>query len=128
MISSKQLALATLSLSDENKDAKVVLEKLNKFIDKHRLESFLPQILKEIKNESLKRKESRTLFVETPFEEDKEIMSKISGLISVTEDSELSHKVNKSILGGFRAYYKDKKYDASVDSALKRLAEELKAN
>jgi F0F1-type ATP synthase delta subunit len=128
MISSKQISMAVVSLVKEKKDAEHVLEKLMTFVKKHKLENYLPQILENLRKESLKQKVKETLFVETPFDESKESLSKIQNYISVSGNSPVSHKVNKNILGGFRAYYKDKKFDGSLENVLKKLEQKLKEN
>lgn len=128
MISSKQISKAVVSLSNEGKDTNNVLQKLMNFVEKHKLENYLPQILENIKKESLKQKQGNTLFVETPFEEDNSVVSKVAGLVGTDGGVLVQHKVNKNIIGGFKAYHKDKKYDGSLENVLRKLEQRLKEN
>lgn len=128
MISSKQISKAVISLTNSNDNSEEVLSKLLKFVKKYRLENSLPQILSNIKKEADKEKRNKTLFVETSHDISKDVLSKISNYVSVPENTTVSVSKNESLLGGFRAYFKDRKIDGSVDNALKRLATRLLEN
>lgn len=128
MISSKQISKAVMSLENDGNKSEVVLEKLLKFVSRYDLESSLPQIFENLRKESAKQNSDKTLFIETPFEASGQAIEKIKEIAQVPEQALLSKKIEKKLIGGFRAYFQDRKYDGSVLNSLNKLEEKLKEN
>lgn len=128
MISSKQISKAVISLTNSKQNSEEVLAKLLKFTQKYHLENSLPQIFSNLKKEADKIKKENTLFVETPQNISVNTVNKIFGYVSVPEKTEVKVIKNESLIGGFRAYFKDKKIDGSVDNTLRKLKERLIEN
>lgn len=128
MISSRYIAKAVTSFVNKGKHKpEEVAEKLMTFVKKYHLESQLPQVISHIKDESEKEKRGQTLLIETPHKIDEATSSAVTAFMSVPQNVPVRHKTNEALIGGFVAYWKDKKVDGSIHNTLKKLKETLLA-
>ncbi len=96
----------------------VVLQKYNKL-------KKIDYIIEEFERYSKKQSGIKTIEVETVNELDKKIKSKIEKVFG--EDSEITEKINKNLLGGIKIKVDDTVYDASLKTQLNKLKQFLQA-
>jgi len=120
MIKSKQLAQALFQLSEEkvgNLDAKFF-----DFIQKKNLLAQLPSVLYHLEKIIELDKEKKGIQIETAHEISHETTKHIKTFLKAEDLSEVI-KIKKELIGGFRAKWDGKIYDASIKNGLKKLEE-----
>jgi len=120
MIKSKQLAKAIFELSEdkvENLDAKFF-----DFIQKKNLLAQLPSVLYHLEKIIELDKEKKGIQIETAHEISHETTKNIKTFLKAEDLSEVI-KIKKELIGGFRAKWDGKIYDASIKNGLKKLEE-----
>jgi len=120
MIKSKQLAKAIFELSEEKVDN--FEAKFFDFIEKRNLTTQLPSILIHLEKIIELEKEKKGIQIETAHEISHETTKHIKTFLKADELSEVI-KINKDLIGGFRAKWNGKIYDASIKNSLKKLEE-----
>ena len=120
MIKSKQLAKAIFELSQDK------VEKLDAkffdFIQKRNLEAQLPSVLWHLEKIIELDKEKKGIQIETAHEISHETTKHIKTFLKAEDLSEVI-KIKKELIGGFRAKWDGKIYDASFKNSLKKLEE-----
>lgn len=96
----------------------VTLQKYNKL-------KKIDYIVEEFIKYSKKQSGIKTIEVETVSELDKKTKSKIEKVFG--EDSEITEKINKDLLGGIKIKVDDMVYDASLKTQLNKLKQFLQA-
>ncbi len=126
MISSRQIAKASVALLGKDKqNSHKVADELLRFVKKYGLESRLPQIVSYIQKEAHLEREKNTLHIESSHEIDDQTVESISSFVSAPKDAHIKTVQNKKLLGGFVAYWKDKKFDGSLENTVRKLKEKL---
>lgn len=126
MISSKHIAKAAVSLlKGDKQNSHKVADELLQFVKKYGLESRLPQILSYIQKEADSEREKNTLHIESSHEINEATIHSISSFVSAPKDAHIKVATNKKLIGGFLAYFKDRKVDGSIENALRKLKENL---
>ncbi len=126
MISSAHIARATLALADKHPhDADRVADMLLAFVRKYGLETQLPAILKNIETELFIRAQKETLMIQSPYALDNVTLSHIKKFVAVPEHTKTETTEHPELIGGFRAYWHDQKYDGSVANTLEALHQKL---
>lgn len=108
------------------KIAKLIVEKgvniedVAEALKSYGLLSLMPSVLDQVKRISKSVLMKDTLKIETPFEISEESIKRIKSLVG---DERASHEItiNKNILAGFKARFKEKLYDASAERIIKQL-------
>jgi F0F1-type ATP synthase delta subunit len=122
MISSRSISRAAVSLvKNDGKSPALVADKLFTFVKKYNLENQLPMILQYITEASVQEKKDNTLFIHTPFHVDEKLESGIKKVAQVKSEVHVHKEIDKDLLGGFVAYWQDKKIDGSVANSLRKL-------
>jgi F0F1-type ATP synthase delta subunit len=120
MIKSKQLAKAIFELSQDK------VEKLDAkffdFIQKKNLLAQLPSVLYHLEKIIELDKEKKGIQIETAHEISQETTKHIKTFLKAEDLSEVI-KIKKELIGGFRAKWDGKIYDASIKNGLKKLEE-----
>ena len=122
MIKSKQLARALFELSEEkmqNLDAKFF-----DFIEKRNLKAQLPSVLYHFEKIVELDREKKGIQIETAHEIKHETANQIRKFLEAEELPEII-KIKKELIGGFRAKWNGKIYDASIMTGLKKLEETI---
>jgi len=134
MIKSKQLARALYELSKE-KDAQGLENKFFDFIQKRNLQAQLPSILYHLEKINELDREKHGIQIEVAHEIKHETVQKIK--LFLTENlpaRNATHnvaggpeivKVKKELIAGFRAKWHGVVYDASLQTGLKKLTEQI---
>ena len=120
MIKSKQLAQALFQLGEENTanlDAKFF-----DFIEKRNLTAQLPSILFHLEKIVEQDKEKKGIQIETAHDIKYDTVKHIKTFLSADHLPEVL-KIKKELIGGFRAKWNGKIYDASIKNSLKKLEE-----
>jgi F0F1-type ATP synthase delta subunit len=126
MISSRHIARATVALlKGDKQNSSRVADELLGFVKKYNLESRLPQILGFIQKEADIEREKNTLHIETSHEINEPTIHSISSFVSAPKDAHIKVVTNKKLLGGFVAFWKDKKVDGSLENTVRKLKEKL---
>jgi len=122
MISSRSISRAAVSLvKDDKKNPEKVAAEMMEFVQKYNLQNQLPMILQHIAEASAEEKKENTLFIHTPFHIDERLESSIKKISSVSEQTPIKKEIQKDLLGGFVAYWRDQKIDGSVANTLRQL-------
>jgi F0F1-type ATP synthase delta subunit len=126
MISSQHIAHATLTLADKHPhDVEKVADNLLAFVKKYGLEMQLPAILKNIETEIAIRAKKETLLLQSPYTLDHGTLAQIKKFVGVSEHTKTEVTEHPELIGGFRAYWHDRKIDGSVMHTLETLREKL---
>ncbi len=129
MIASKHIAKAVVRLAEkypeDTKHAENLATKLLQFIEKYNLQQQLPAILRDIHAENNKRKRERSVLISVPYSIDAIVAEKIRKYIGAPTGSSVEVTEDTEIIGGFLAYWQDRKVDGSVTHALEKLHDEL---
>jgi F0F1-type ATP synthase delta subunit len=128
MISSKKIAKAVVSLSEKSPDGpQVAAGQLVDFVKKYRLEGLLSSIMSAISDEKKKRRDD-CLLVESPFELNSDSLRLVRDCLKAPEETEIFFNKNPDLIGGFKAYWKDKRADGSLRNSLEKLRARLESN
>lgn len=122
MIKSKKLAEALFELAEEKTPD--LEAKFFDFIKKRNLEGELSSILYHLEKIIEKDKEKKGVVIETAHEISDQIVHNIKKHLKIEDLPEVK-RVNKELVGGFRARWKGMIYDSSISSGLKKLEKEI---
>jgi F0F1-type ATP synthase delta subunit len=122
MIKSRQLAKAIFELSEEKVDN--FEAKFFDFIEKRNLTAQLPSVLIHLEKIIELDREKKGIQIETAHEIKHETVKQIKSFLNADELSEVI-KIKKDLIGGFRAKWNGKIYDASIKNSLKKLEEAI---
>lgn len=126
MISSKHIAKASVALlKGDRQNSHKVADELLRFVKKYGLQSRLPQILSYIQKEAEVERVKNTLQIESSFELSEESINRVASFVSAPKDAHIKVVINKKLLGGFLAYWKDKKVDGTLENTVRKLKEKL---
>jgi F0F1-type ATP synthase delta subunit len=95
------------------------LSELEGILIKHKLQSLLPEILRFLLRRQKIRQEKETVVIESPFPLSEDSVSAIKQLV---KGKDVDHRVliNRDLLAGFKAKYKDVAYDGSAERIIKQ--------
>ncbi len=101
-------------------DKGVAVTRVTEVLQKYNLLSLLPEIRKSVTKLMSREQESGSVYIETPFPLSQDALSTIK---EISNSSEAPHTVviNKNILAGFTARYKNTLYDGSAERIIKQL-------
>jgi F0F1-type ATP synthase delta subunit len=136
MISSNKIAQSLIdihlnNIRNKNLSIEEISTKFLSFIKKYNLEAQLPSILKSLEIQVKKYEHFNTLDIKSSHALNSDTVEKIKEFvkkITKSKDSteiKTKFQIDKSLIGGFQAFFRDKKIDASIDGNLKRLEREL---
>ncbi len=111
-------ALSYLLYQEKCSTAEVIL-----FLEKRKLLTLLPQIVKELTILQMQERESKLLIIETPFLLNEESIAKVRTITGAKIESETKLVLKKSLLSGFRAVYEGQSYDASAQRIISELTQ-----
>jgi F0F1-type ATP synthase delta subunit len=101
--------------------SRVTTEELFTFLKEQKMLTLLPLIISEVKERKVELEKRDTIFIESPFTlYDKNILV-IKELIGGDKDAKVKLKEEKELLSGFRATYKDHRYDTSARAIINDL-------
>ena len=118
MIKSKQLARALFELGEEN--TKDLDAKFFDFIEKQNLKAQLPSVLYHFEKIVEMEQEKKGIQIETAHDIKHETVNHIKKFLKA-DDLKENLKIKKELVGGFRAKWNGKIYDASIMTGLKKL-------
>ncbi len=95
-----------------------VIEKLREY----GLLPLLPSIRDSMEKLISERNSSETIRIESPFELDSSALIRIKRIIG-NQNAETEVTINKNVLAGFKARFKGKLYDGSVERIIKQLTQ-----
>ncbi len=127
MYTSKNIAISLLALLDEGHEEKKVLHDFIQFVERHKLESQLPEIVRHMEKINAEEKNFNQVSVETAHPTNKDILHKIRDHIKAPHDTVVENTVNENVIGGFIARYQGVEYDTSLKTKLRKLKEHLLA-
>ena len=126
MISSKNIAGAVIEMLDTHpRDTNLISEKVHIFLNTYSLQVQLPKIISYLIREQNTRNKVNTLKINSPFVLNTKNVDFIKGYLDLDHNIPSTITLNSELLGGFIAYYKDKKIDASVLQTLTNLHQSL---
>ncbi len=129
MISSSNIAKAVLALTDKHPhNAEKIADDLLKFVQKYHLETQLSTILADIETEMAVRAKKVTFLVQSPYALDHATLTHIKKFADVPEHAKTETAENRALIGGFLAYWQDKKIDGSIAHSLDVLQDALVAD
>ena len=91
------------------------------FLEKRKLLTLLPQIVKGLTLLQTQERESKQLIIETPFLLNEASISKVRAITRAKAESEIKIVLKKNLLSGFRAVYGGQSYDASAQRIISEL-------
>lgn len=106
--------------------AQVIVEKNVKVTDvvellrTYNLLSLLPSVLKAVKQARNNEKAKDTIAIESPFALSEKSIARIKRVVG-NDIAEHSVSLNKELLSGFRARFREKLYDASAERIINQL-------
>ena len=122
MIKSKQLAQALFELSEEK--AGDLDAKFFDFIEKRKLQAQMPSVLYHLEKIAELDKEKKGIQIEVAHPIKDDTVKQIKTFLKAEKFSEVI-KTRKELIGGFRAKWNGKIYDASILTGLKKLQEKI---
>jgi F0F1-type ATP synthase delta subunit len=126
MISSKNLAEAIYSISQENRhNNSIIIEEVLSYIKKYKLESLIPKVICYLEDKVNKNSKWNTLNIETNLKIEDDLLNKISRKLNAENAKFISTNINGKLIGGFVATYKGIIYDASIYNQLQLLKKSL---
>lgn len=126
MISSRNIAKAVVSLiSNSPENTEKITKNLFDFVDKYHLEAQLFSIKKALETENMRITESKMLLIESPQELSDIDKKNIENYLSVPKGTQVKILKKPELLGGFRAYFQDKRVDGSIQNTLEKLRNNL---
>lgn len=101
---------------------KIHIDDVVALLSQYKLLSLLPEIKRRLQQIGTIEERKNTIVIETPFDVNDASQSKIKKIVG---DDSAPHTVtiNKALLAGFRAHYKGKLYDGSVERVIQQLLE-----
>ncbi|PIR87637.1 MAG: hypothetical protein COU10_03655 [Candidatus Harrisonbacteria bacterium CG10_big_fil_rev_8_21_14_0_10_45_28] len=124
MINAKQLARALQSMAKNEKSAEHVLDRFFSFVENYNLQGLLPNVLSElerVKKEDYKESALQVQSAHVLSSHDEKNIRGITG----AQDAPLDFRLEKELLGGFRAKYKGVEYEGSFSRTVNKLEKEL---
>ena len=91
------------------------------FLEKRKLLTLLPQILRELQLLEQKERERTMLIIETPFTLSQDATQKVKELVGANKEVETKIVLKKNLLSGFKALYDGQSYDASARRIISQL-------
>lgn len=125
MIQAQHIAKALISLVEDGKSPDEVAENFAKFSRRYNLENGMRGVVMHLDAEAAKRKEKNSATVVLAEETSEEAIEKIKKYINLPGDADINISLDKELLAGFRAHYKDKLYEADLASRLEKLRVKL---
>jgi F0F1-type ATP synthase delta subunit len=99
---------------------RITVKALDAFLTRYKLTSLWAGILQELKHAERKAHVHDALIIETPFELSPSALSSITKKMKAT-GAVHDIRINKNLLGGFKAIYKGTLLDSSLRSILNRI-------
>lgn len=94
------------------------------FLERRKLLTLLPQVLKELQLLEQKERERTMLIIETPFALSQDSMQKVKELVGANTQVETKIVLKKNLLSGFKALYGGQSYDASARRIISQLTKQ----
>ena len=126
MIKSKQLAEALYELSEQKNHDKIedLDAKFFAFIKENKIEGELPAVLYHFEKIVEREQEKKGIVIETAHEIKEATAKHIKTFLKADELHDVV-KIKEELIGGFRAKWGGKIYDASIMTGLKKLEEAI---
>lgn len=121
----QNLAKAVILLAQENPDSPDIVKKFLDFCKQKRLNHLLPIFLKYLKLEAKRQTEIKTLKILSAGELNENLIKKIREISGAKASEPLELALDKKLIAGFVAHYKNKVIDASLNSNLESLKNKL---
>lgn len=122
---SKDIAKALMESLSEGKDPSKLAKSFEKYLSDNHLMGLVPNIIANLEREQEKKEKGKTAEIKTSHEIATSIIKDIEKRIGKESGDETKILVDPDLIGGFKAVYKGKVFDASVRNYLKELREEL---
>lgn len=97
------------------------------YAQKRGLTDLLPHVLGYIKRTRARAKQDEIVSIESPYPLSKKVQNDIRSYIGASDDTESELHIDEELIGGFRASYNSKQYDATLRGTLERLHKSLNA-
>ena len=118
-ISSRHIAKALVSLAEKHpQEIERTIENFFHFMEKRSILSQLPAIIRELKIQITLKKKERTLSVHLPMAPLPGDIEKIARYIGAPHSALKELVIDEGLLGGFLAYWKDVKVNATISHAI----------
>jgi len=126
MIYAKDIAKALISLTEEDEiNPEEVVEKFMIFARRYNIENRIESVIFHLEAELARKNEKNKAFITLAQPTSEESLGKIKQTLGA-EKAEVALEYDEKLIAGFRAYYKDKLYEANVGGALNDLKKALK--
>ncbi|MCR4280534.1 MAG: ATP synthase F1 subunit delta [Candidatus Komeilibacteria bacterium] len=124
----KVLAAAAIAGLLEEKSDKKVINNLVEYIRRHRLQSWIPALLREAEFKYRQGQPTKPVRVFSRYELTAAQLKEVKRTVSkeIGDDLEIINIVDEQLLGGIRVRFEDQLWDMSVRGRLERLASDLK--
>ncbi len=120
------MSKAIVSLVSKNPhDTSRIADNVLAFIHRHGLDTQLPSILLALKRESVVHAHRETLSIQVSHPVSNTDVEHIQKFVGATAPAHIQVSQDARLIGGFMAYWKDRKIDATILYSLERLRESL---
>ncbi|MDX1536046.1 MAG: F0F1 ATP synthase subunit delta [Candidatus Spechtbacterales bacterium] len=124
-LSSKKIARALFSLSEEGIDAEELGNAFWRYADSSNLLYVVPNVIRHLELLNERKKKEKTLFIKTAFPVSEETKKEIERFLHVDENVESDVELDTELIGGFVAKYNNAIYDASIKTQINTLRKKL---
>lgn len=125
---SRDIAESYVFLIKEGKDAERVANATLSFLKENNLWALQEKVLAHVASIEKIEKEYQTVDIVFADDREEKHAKDVTYSLSGSSDVEFSVKIDEALIGGFKARYKGKEWDASIDGVLERLRANLKTN
>ncbi len=127
MIRSQELAEAFFILLKQTESKKIgsVFEAFVSYLEENNLLAQLETVVRYLESYIQKENDFNTLFIDTAFPLNEEMVEKIKAFIKVSSKVSVQTKVNPKLIGGFKATHQGVVTDASIAYNLQVLKSRL---
>lgn len=122
---SKNIAKALMQSLSDGTDPEKLAKSFEKYLSENHLLGLVPNIIANLEREQMKVEKGKTADIRTSHELAGSIVKDIEKRIRKESGDATKVTVDPELIGGFKAVYKGKVFDASVRNYLKELREEL---
>lgn len=125
VISSKKLAKALFASLLSGTAPEKLAKSFEKYLQTNHLEGLAPKVLEYLESELKDHENKNALLIKTSHEIAPGTVKTIEKYIGKDESDKTNIETEKSLIGGFKAFYKGRVYDGSVKNYLQELRETL---
>jgi F0F1-type ATP synthase delta subunit len=126
MIRSKQLASVLQLMLRQTKDVRSAVDRFVSYCEKRKLTHLLPMVVKHMEYFEEKEKQRNTVIITSKHPLSETELKKIIAVSGSPKDARVYTNLDDKILGGFKAQYDYRMYDASVRTAISKLTHSFK--